>query len=619
MRIVCENCGTKYSIADEKVRGKVFKIRCKKCGHIIVVKGTPATQAAGDSTFDDKETRVFDYNGFEGEGGPAGGQEPVWHVVIDKEDVGPLTAEQVREKFASGEVDADTYIWRDGYADWVRLGAVEEFADMEGATVAAAASPFGAGAAAAAAAASQPEPQSSAPSPFDEPQAAAPDPFAAPAAEPQPQADPFGGAGAPAAAADANLFGGGGEVAQPQQAGGGSDSLFGGGGGGRGSLFPEEEEDDQPKPAMTGQRNENSVLFSLSNLQALATGGPKKSPTVGLSSSGGSGSKDGSGLLDIRAMAASTVAASEASAGPGFSDPVAVPSPFAGPIAAPVLMPVASDRPKWLIPVLVGGGVLLVTVIVLGIIVVMRMGKKPKVIEKRVPAVAANDKAEDMGASPMDATESSMAADMGAASPDMAAPSGTAPSRENGMEPAANDAREATSARSPRGSRSSHRSRSSRRHGSSSSFRPARSSFRPSGGGIPGLSPSRPRRSRGGSNDPLAALLSRAARSRSARSARSDSRPAAVGKPSLTRGDIKSAISRVKGGVQRCYDKYKVAGMIRVRVVVSGSSGRVSSASIRGKFSGTPTGRCVARAVRRARFPKFARPSQSFTYPFILR
>ena len=40
MKIVCDNCATKYSIADEKVRGKVFKIRCKKCSHIIVVKGT---------------------------------------------------------------------------------------------------------------------------------------------------------------------------------------------------------------------------------------------------------------------------------------------------------------------------------------------------------------------------------------------------------------------------------------------------------------------------------------------------------------------------------------------------------------------------------------------------
>ncbi len=39
MKIICDNCATKYSIADEKVRGKVFKIRCKKCSHIIVVRG----------------------------------------------------------------------------------------------------------------------------------------------------------------------------------------------------------------------------------------------------------------------------------------------------------------------------------------------------------------------------------------------------------------------------------------------------------------------------------------------------------------------------------------------------------------------------------------------------
>ena len=46
MKIVCDSCGTKYSIADEKVRGKVFKIRCKKCSHIIVVRGTNEAAAA---------------------------------------------------------------------------------------------------------------------------------------------------------------------------------------------------------------------------------------------------------------------------------------------------------------------------------------------------------------------------------------------------------------------------------------------------------------------------------------------------------------------------------------------------------------------------------------------
>ncbi len=34
MKIVCDNCATKYQIADEKVSGKAFKIRCKKCGAV---------------------------------------------------------------------------------------------------------------------------------------------------------------------------------------------------------------------------------------------------------------------------------------------------------------------------------------------------------------------------------------------------------------------------------------------------------------------------------------------------------------------------------------------------------------------------------------------------------
>ena len=69
MKIVCDNCTTKYSIADEKVRGKVFKIKCKKCSHIIVVKGEPTTGEGQPAGFDQKETRVFDYSGFEGKRG----------------------------------------------------------------------------------------------------------------------------------------------------------------------------------------------------------------------------------------------------------------------------------------------------------------------------------------------------------------------------------------------------------------------------------------------------------------------------------------------------------------------------------------------------------------------
>ncbi|MBT8491883.1 MAG: zinc-ribbon domain-containing protein, partial [Deltaproteobacteria bacterium] len=148
MKIVCDACGAKYSIADEKVAGKVFKIRCKRCSNIIVVRGDAdqaAAEPAPDSNLDQKETRVFDYSGYDNptEAAAAGGDDAVWHVVIDQEQVGPMTAAEIGQRFAAGEIDADSYIWQEGFADWERLAVVGEFAALAA----------GGGAAAAAAAA----------------------------------------------------------------------------------------------------------------------------------------------------------------------------------------------------------------------------------------------------------------------------------------------------------------------------------------------------------------------------------------------------------------------------------------------------------------------------------
>ena len=38
MKFVCDRCQTKYSIADDKVRGKILKVRCKSCANIITVR-----------------------------------------------------------------------------------------------------------------------------------------------------------------------------------------------------------------------------------------------------------------------------------------------------------------------------------------------------------------------------------------------------------------------------------------------------------------------------------------------------------------------------------------------------------------------------------------------------
>src|SRR5215475_3986638 len=53
MKFVCDRCLTKYSIADEKVRGRILKIRCKSCSNIITVKesapSAPISVASGES------------------------------------------------------------------------------------------------------------------------------------------------------------------------------------------------------------------------------------------------------------------------------------------------------------------------------------------------------------------------------------------------------------------------------------------------------------------------------------------------------------------------------------------------------------------------------------------
>ena len=47
MKFVCERCHTKYSIADDKVRQKILKIRCKTCENVITIRDAVVVSEAG--------------------------------------------------------------------------------------------------------------------------------------------------------------------------------------------------------------------------------------------------------------------------------------------------------------------------------------------------------------------------------------------------------------------------------------------------------------------------------------------------------------------------------------------------------------------------------------------
>src|SRR6476619_7480950 len=114
MKIVCEACQAKYSIADEKVRGKVFKIRCKKCSHVIVVRGTGEGAASGGELAAQAPAQA------------GGAAEAAWHIVVDGEQVGPLPESDVRGRLVRGEISPDTFIWKEGLADWAKISTLPE-------------------------------------------------------------------------------------------------------------------------------------------------------------------------------------------------------------------------------------------------------------------------------------------------------------------------------------------------------------------------------------------------------------------------------------------------------------------------------------------------------------
>ena len=103
MKISCQACEAKYTIADEKVQGKVAKIRCKKCGATIVVNGNASGEApAADA----------------GDGGL------VYTVSVSDGDQRTMSLAEIVTAYNGGEITGDTYVWADGMDDWLPLSGV---------------------------------------------------------------------------------------------------------------------------------------------------------------------------------------------------------------------------------------------------------------------------------------------------------------------------------------------------------------------------------------------------------------------------------------------------------------------------------------------------------------
>lgn len=588
MKIVCDSCGAKYSIADEKVQGKVFKIRCKKCSHVIVVKGTGDEAASGG----------------EGLGSDAGAAE--WYVVIDGEQVGPVTSTEIDSYFMSGQINAETYAWKDGMGDWMHIVTIPEFRHLaqdvagpnEATQIAESAhrydqaevdstnvvhSPLSMGA------------EASDPTMGDSPSALGygGDPYPS---DPGYGDDSYGygesggysgfsgydsgGMGGELAAAGGDDDGGG-MFAAFDSGGGDSDFLAFGGGASSSSSKSNGSNGAPVGENLVGQRNENSVLFSLSSLDSVsAVGG------------GGSAEKDvpvteGSGLIDIQALATAHKSLSSG----GDSDAGGGIDPFAqGAMAMPALMPMGSHRNNnTLYIALAVGGVAVLALV--GLVIWVATSKddtpqQPQVIVKEVIKEKIVENPVDQAKAAQEASEAEKAALAAAA----------AEPKKVEEEPEAKDDKKPATKSTSRTTASS-----------------KKSTDEPKDEPAP-----EPKKKKDGIDSILDKIDEKADKQAAA-----DDSAASSTKKALSRNDVSGTIRRYSSRISTCAKSQNSSGKsgtVKVKFYIQ-PNGRVRGSQIVDSgFKGTDVGSCVEKVVDSMTFPKTsATKDLPVTYPFILK
>ena len=158
MKFVCDRCQTKYSIADEKVRGKILKVRCKSCANIITVReegaarrasapASPVGGAAPAATSSGSPARSTIVSPPLAEqagrapsatarpptpmGAPpierrAAARPPVpppdegvtWYMALDGNRTGPFSRKQLIDHIAPLPKDADIHVWSERLGAW---------------------------------------------------------------------------------------------------------------------------------------------------------------------------------------------------------------------------------------------------------------------------------------------------------------------------------------------------------------------------------------------------------------------------------------------------------------------------------------------------------------------
>jgi predicted Zn finger-like uncharacterized protein len=178
MKFLCGNCKAKYQIADEKASGKTLRMKCRRCGHDILIDGHNVSSSSAPppaAAAPRRPASVVPSPARAGSGATALPSRPsaaqglpprpaalrskppaatalgtefrrhvaappevpqrtapydLWHVAIKDVPVGPMTREELGRKIEAGAVTEDSLCWREGMDDWRPLGELPELSQL---------------------------------------------------------------------------------------------------------------------------------------------------------------------------------------------------------------------------------------------------------------------------------------------------------------------------------------------------------------------------------------------------------------------------------------------------------------------------------------------------------
>ena len=121
MKFVCDRCHTRYSIADEKVRQRILRIRCKTCGNVITVQAGEVIAGPQDSSRrPESGVRASSASAVRPSSKPSRPPSGLheWFVAVDGVEQGPLSCADAAKYIVSRKPEQSVHVWKEGMDGW---------------------------------------------------------------------------------------------------------------------------------------------------------------------------------------------------------------------------------------------------------------------------------------------------------------------------------------------------------------------------------------------------------------------------------------------------------------------------------------------------------------------